>query len=98
LGLNGDYDNRAGHAEQRLILCIVVCSPIARLHLNRAIAEIVGTPPPWWLKSTFREGYESANENAERASEESNNRGTNSSGPSEPNKAQRSRRDCRKVS
>ncbi len=33
---------------------------------------------------TFREGYESAYENAKRASEESNNRGTNSSCPNEP--------------
>jgi len=58
---------------------------VGAITLGAAGAE--GVKAAW---DTFREGYESAYANAKRASEESNNRGTNSSRPSEPNKARRS--------
>jgi hypothetical protein len=59
------------------------------------VAGAEGVKAAW---DTFREGYESAYENAKRASEESNNRGTNSSRPSKPNKARRSPYDVLGVS
>lgn len=66
---------------------------VGAITLGVAGAEGVKT-----ARDTFREGYESAYENAKRASEESNNRGTNSSRPSEPNKARRSPYDVLGVS
>jgi DnaJ domain len=55
--------------------------------ITLGVAGAEGVKTAWDI---FREGYENAYENAKRASAESNNGGTNSSRPSDPNKPRRS--------
>jgi hypothetical protein len=82
LGLTDNPENLSGHAYSTPLW---VEALVGAINLGEACAD--GMKAAW---DAFRTGYESAYEDAKRARAESNNRGANSSRPSQPAKPWRS--------